>query len=57
MLWFVVGLFCVLLVIGALVSDNPLRFAIWGAIVLGAIAFIGFVLLFGWLVVRGAFQN
>jgi hypothetical protein len=44
-----IGLFCFLLVVGAVMGKDPLHFAISSAVVLGAVAFGGFVLLIGWV--------
>jgi len=40
-----IGLFCFLLVLGAVLGKEPLPFAIGSVVVLGAIVFVGFVLL------------
>ena len=40
-----VGLFCFLLVVGAVLGKDPFSFAISGVVVLAAVGFAGFVLL------------
>lgn len=45
-----IGLFCFLLVLGAVLGKEPLPFAISSVVVLGAIAFAGVVLLIGWVI-------
>ena len=39
-LFLLVGLFCLLLVIGAIFHKEPLRFAVSGIVVLAALAFV-----------------
>ena len=43
-----IGLFCFLLVIGAVLGKEPLHFAIGSVVVLAAICFAAFVLFIGW---------
>jgi len=43
-----IGLFCFLLVIGAVLGKDPFSFAISSAVVLAALCFIGFVGIIIW---------
>ena len=45
LLLFLVGLFCFLLVVGAIVGKEPFSFAVVGVVVLAALCFAVFVLL------------
>jgi hypothetical protein len=51
-LLFIIGLFCFLLVLGAMFGKNPLTFATQSAVVIVAICFVGFVLLIGYLLLN-----
>ena len=48
MILFLIGLFCLLLVIGAVLGHNPFSFALSSAVVIGAICFVGFIILIAW---------
>ena len=48
MLLFLIGLFCFLMVVGAILRKKPFEFAASGLVILVAICFIGFILLMIW---------
>lgn len=52
---FLIGLFCLLLVIGFFVTkgESPVSFAVMAMITLGALAFLGFVGLMGYALLGG----
>ena len=45
MIYFLLGLFCFLLVIGAMMGKKPMEFALKSGVVLAAVVFVGYVLL------------
>ena len=45
MIWLLIGFICFLLVLGAIFTGKPLKFALSGLAVTGALAFVGFVIL------------
>jgi hypothetical protein len=49
-MWWIllIGLFCFLLVLGAVFGKEPLPFAIKSVVVLAAVCFAGFVLIIGY---------
>jgi cytochrome c oxidase assembly factor CtaG len=49
---FLIGLFCFLLVLGALFGKHPLTFAASGLVILGALCFIGFIGIIIWALVN-----
>jgi hypothetical protein len=44
MIWLLIGFVCFLLVLGAIFTGNPLKFALSGLAVTGALAFVSFVI-------------
>jgi len=49
MIYFLVGLFCLLLVIGALMGKKPLEFAVKSGVTLIAVIFVAVILYLGYL--------
>lgn len=49
---FIFGFICLLLVIGALVSENPVHFAIQGVVVTGALVFVSAILFFAYILIK-----
>ena len=48
---FLIGLFCFLMVLGAIFGKHPLTFATYGLVILGTLCFVGFVGLIIWAIV------
>ena len=46
MIWLLlIGFICFLLVLGAVFTGNPIKFALSGLAITGALAFVGFIIL------------
>lgn len=50
-LLFIIGFICLLLVMGAFISENPVEFAIKGVIATGAFAFVATILFFAYILI------
>lgn len=50
MLWLFIGFVCLLLVVGALFTNDTFKFAVSGIVLVGAVAFVGFIGLIIWVV-------
>jgi len=48
---FLIGLFCFLLVLGAIFGKHPFTFAASGLVILAALCFVGFIGLIIWAIV------
>ena len=44
MIWLLIGFVCFLLVLGAIFTGKPLKFALSGLAITGALAFVGFII-------------
>jgi hypothetical protein len=49
---FIIGFICLLLVIGAFVTENAVEFAIKGVVATGAIAFVATILFFAYILIK-----